>query len=161
MVCSTRWRPTPGCASRSTARRRPWTTTSRSGRRTSSASRASSRQGGLPSVFAGTGPDGSTVRCEYLLGGYGNGRDVLSLPDRIGHKLDVYVRAQLPAFGDDEILAMYGEDHSLPLPGYAGHVAAFNGEQDRYELRIATLAEYVTAQRGRSLPERSWPGELR
>ncbi|KRT64120.1 MAG: alpha-mannosidase-like protein, alpha-mannosidase [Chloroflexi bacterium CSP1-4] len=112
-------------------------------------------------VFAWTGPDGSTVRCEYLLGGYGNGRDVLSLPDRIGHKLDVYVRAQLPAFGDDEILAMYGEDHSLPLPGYAGHVAAFNGSQDRYELRIATLAEYITATRARSLPERSWPGELR
>src|SRR3990170_3358935 len=114
-----------------------------------------------PPVFAWTAPDGSTVRCEYLLGGYGNGRDVLSLPDRIAHKLEVYVRAQLPAFGDEEILVMYGDDHSLPLPGYAGHVAAFNGEQDRYELRIATLAEYIAATRGRSLPERSWPGELR
>src|SRR3972149_700740 len=42
-------------------------------------------------VFAWTAPDGSTVRCEYLLGGYGNGRGVLSLPDRIGDKLDGYV----------------------------------------------------------------------
>jgi alpha-mannosidase len=112
-------------------------------------------------VFAWSAPDGSTVRCEYLLGGYGNGRDLLSLPDRIERKLERYVDSQLAAFADDEILAMYGEDHSLPLPGYATLVAAFNGSQDRYELRIETLAEYVAATRPRAVPERAWTGELR
>ncbi|MGH2511560.1 MAG: alpha-mannosidase, partial [Candidatus Limnocylindrales bacterium] len=112
-------------------------------------------------VFDWSAPDGSVVRCEYLLGGYGNGRDLLSLPDRIEGKLDRFLETQLPAFGSDEILAMYGEDHSLPLPGYAGLVAAFNAGQDRYEIRIETLSEYLDATRQRSIAEKAWTGELR
>ncbi len=112
-------------------------------------------------VFSWVAPDGSSVRCEYLLGGYGNGRDILALPGRIERKLDVFLDVQRPAFGDDEMLAMYGEDHSLPLPGYAGVVAAFNAEQDRFEVRIETLSQYLDATRDRSIPERAWTGELR
>src|SRR5664280_192600 len=87
-------------------------------------------------AFSWSAPDGSTVRCEYLLGGYGNGRDILALPDRIERKLEVFRGIQRAAFGDDEILAMYGEDHSFPLPGYAPLIAAFNEGQDRYAVRI-------------------------
>ncbi|MGH2464735.1 MAG: alpha-mannosidase, partial [Candidatus Limnocylindrales bacterium] len=112
-------------------------------------------------VFHWSAPDGSIVRCEYLLGGYGNGRDILALPDRIERKLDIFLETQLSAFGSDEILAMYGEDHSLPLPGYAALVTGFNAAQDRYELRIETLAEYLDATRERSIAVREWTGELR
>lgn len=112
-------------------------------------------------VFTWSAPDGSSVRCEYLLGGYGNGRDILALPDRIGRKLEIYLEAQRSAFGDDEILAMYGEDHSLPPPGCAPLVAAFNEGQDRFELRIETLTEYVAATRDRATAALAWKGELR
>src|SRR6476659_1313556 len=67
-------------------------------------------------VFAWSSPDGSSVRCEYLLGGYGNGHDLLAIPDRIERRVDAYVESRRAAFGDDEILAMYGEDHAVPLP---------------------------------------------
>jgi alpha-mannosidase len=112
-------------------------------------------------AFGWFAPDGSTVRCEYLLGGYGNGRDILALSDRIERKLEVFVGTQRAAFGDDEILAMYGEDHSFPLPGYAPLVAAFNEGQDSYAVRIETLAEYIGATRERAVPALSWTGELR
>jgi mannosylglycerate hydrolase len=112
-------------------------------------------------AFNWSAPDGSTVRCEYLLGGYGNGRDILALPDRIERKLDVFLGIQRTAFGNDEILAMYGEDHSFPLPGYAPIVAAFNESQDRYAVRIETLTEYIEATHDRGVPAIAWTGELR
>jgi alpha-mannosidase len=105
--------------------------------------------------------DGSAVRCEYLLGGYGNGRDVLALADRIGPKLDVFVGLQRDAFGDDELIAMYGEDHGIPRAGYADLVEAFNRSQDRFEIRIETLAEALAATRRGAPPTQSWTGELR
>jgi alpha-mannosidase len=112
-------------------------------------------------AFRWLAPDGSSVRCEYLLGGYGNARDLLSLPDRIEHKLDRFLNDQRAAFGEDEVLAMYGEDHSLPLPGYAPLVASFNQRQDRYDVRIETLTEYIEATRGHAAPTLAWTGELR
>ncbi len=112
-------------------------------------------------AFAWSAPDGSVVRCEYLLGGYGNGRDVLALADRIGRKLEVFVELQRAAFGDDDLLAMYGEDHSIPRAGYADLIAAFNASQDRYEIRVETLAEALAPTRDRSAPQQSWRGELR
>jgi alpha-mannosidase len=112
--------------------------------------------------FTWSSPDGSAVRCEYLLGGYGNGRDILALADRIDRKLDVFVGLQRAAFGEDELLAMYGEDHSIPRPGYADLVTAFNESQDRYEIRIETLGEAIAAIRRTALPPTgSWTGELR
>src|SRR3990172_10173054 len=63
-------------------------------------------------LFAWTAPEGSNVRCEYLLGGYGNARDVFDRPDVIEPRLDAYLAEVGGAFGTDEVLAMYGEDHS-------------------------------------------------
>jgi alpha-mannosidase len=112
-------------------------------------------------VFTWQAPDGSEVRCEYLYRGYGNARDVFDLPGRIEAKLDSYVAEMRPWFGADEILAMYGEDHSLPLPGYVEMIEAFNAGQDRYAVRVETLGEYLDATRGRSRPTLTWEGELR
>jgi mannosylglycerate hydrolase len=112
-------------------------------------------------AFTWSSPDGSSVRCEYLLGGYGNGREVLALADRIGRKLEVFVAQQEASFGTDELLAMYGEDHSVPRPGYADLVAAFNAGQDAFEIRIETLPAALAAIRAASPPALSWQGELR
>jgi mannosylglycerate hydrolase len=112
-------------------------------------------------VFTWKAPDGSEVRCEYLCRGYGQAHDLFDLDDRIGRKLDVYQSVMEPFFGHDETLAMYGEDHSLPMPGYAAAIAHFNASQDRYDVRIETLATYIEATRDRSRATRTWTGELR
>ncbi|HEY3522167.1 MAG TPA: hypothetical protein VGK63_00565 [Candidatus Limnocylindrales bacterium] len=120
---------------------------------------------GVPSAidehaFTWTSPDGSSVRCEYLLGGYGNGREVLAVADRVGPRLESFVALQAPS-ADGQLLAMYGEDHSVPRPGYADLVAAFNESQDRFEIRIETLPEALDAISARSAPSLAWTGELR
>ena len=67
-------------------------------------------------AFRWIAPDGSTVRTEYLLGGYGNARDLFMISDPaiVRQRVARYVRSREPIFGDRPILAMYGEDHSLP-----------------------------------------------
>jgi 2-O-(6-phospho-alpha-D-mannosyl)-D-glycerate hydrolase len=121
---------------------------------------------GVPSeidrhAFTWRSPDGSAVRCEYLRGGYGNARDVFDDPQHIATKLGTYVAEVAELFGDDDVLAMYGEDHSIPLQGYADLVDGFNREQDRFRVRVATLGEYLAANGDRPVPDRSWSGELR
>ena len=86
---------------------------------------------GVPSVidrhvFEWRAPDGSAVRCEYLWRGYGNARDLFDDPARVPAKLATYLADVAPLFGADDVLAMYGEDHSIPLQGYADLVDAFN-----------------------------------
>jgi mannosylglycerate hydrolase len=112
-------------------------------------------------VFTWRAPDGSAVRCEYLYLGYGQARDVFDLADRIERKLEVYQSVMGPWFGDDDLLAMYGEDHSLPLPGYATAIADFNARQNRFDVRVETLGEYIEHTRGQAQPTKEWTGELR
>lgn len=112
-------------------------------------------------AFTWTAPDGSAVRCEYLLGGYGNGREILALAEHVGRKLEAFVELQASSFEGDDLLAMYGEDHSVPRPGYAQLVARFNERQDRFEIRIETLPEALAAIRGTDRPALAWQGELR
>lgn len=112
-------------------------------------------------AFTWRAPDGSAVRTEYLYRGYGQARDVFALPERIEAKLDAYASEMRPLFGDDDLLAMYGEDHSIPLPGYAAVVDAFNAASDRYEVRIETLGAYIEHARSASPATIAWDGELR
>jgi mannosylglycerate hydrolase len=68
-----------------------------------------------------------------------------------------------PWYGDGPVLAMYGADHAAPLPDLLEVVDAVNRGQDRYRVRLGTLAGYVLdragAGDGDGLP--SWRGELR
>ena len=112
-------------------------------------------------VFGWRSPDGSEVRCEYLVGGYDQAADLFDLDDRIERKLDVHLARMRPWFGESEILAMYGEDHSLPRPGYAAAIADVNARQDRFDVRIETLGEYIEQTRELARPKRTWTGELR
>ena len=63
-----------------------------------------------------------------------------------------------PFFGDDPVLAMYGADHSAPLPDLLDVVEEVNRGQDRYRVRLGTLAGYVLdgAAGGEELPR--WRG---
>jgi mannosylglycerate hydrolase len=111
-------------------------------------------------AFAWSAPDGSTVRTEYLIGGYGNAAGLFAYPDvaAAGRRL---LERLAPYFGADPVLAMYGADHSTPLPDLLDVVEEINRGQDGYQVRLGTLAGYVldAAAGGDDLPR--WQGELR
>jgi hypothetical protein len=120
---------------------------------------------GVPSdvdrnAFDWEAPDGSTVRAEYLLDGYGNGahlpddaKDLLALIER-------YLATYDDFLGPDEpLLWMNGTDHLFPKPWLSRVVAEANDVQDELHLRVGSLDEYIAAAPRDGLPR--WRGELR
>ncbi|MET7993958.1 glycoside hydrolase family 38 C-terminal domain-containing protein [Amycolatopsis sp. NPDC005232] len=119
---------------------------------------------GVPSgveghAFRWTAPDGSSVRVEYLAGGYGNAAYVFSDPGFFASRMAELGRRLRPSFGADPVLAMYGTDHSAPVGSLVKLVAGLDPAS--VDVRINTLAEYVGA---RDATDPSLPvvqGELR
>jgi mannosylglycerate hydrolase len=104
--------------------------------------------------------DGSQVRAEYLVRGYGAGagvpNDAKALVDR--------VRSYEHELGDllvGPILFTNGTDHQAPQPWLGRVVAEANGLQDDYELAVTSLAEHLHGDDvvHDGLPV--WRGELR
>ncbi|MGH3657018.1 MAG: hypothetical protein ACRDUA_10180, partial [Micromonosporaceae bacterium] len=111
--------------------------------------------------FAWRSPDGTAVRCEYLPGGYGNAAYLLADPDRAVERTEAHAIRMRTWFGDDPILAMYGTDHSAPLPSMMSTVARVDGDGAPVRLQLATLDDYLTrlSTEVDGLP--TWDGELR
>jgi mannosylglycerate hydrolase len=121
---------------------------------------------GVPSAvdhhtFLWAAPDGSTVTTEYLVGGYGNAAGLFSFPDDLDAAATRLLELLSPYFGADPVLAMYGTDHSAPLPELLGMVEELNRGQDRYRVRVGTLAGYVLDGNGHHDQLPRWQGELR
>ena len=118
---------------------------------------------GVPSAidktaFWWTAPDGSTVRAEYLVVGYGNGAaipdDAKALIRRIRTHED-----ELASFWLGPILFMNGTDHQVPQRWLGRVVAEANDAQDDYHLEVTSLPEYLSTAPTDGLP--AWTGELR
>jgi mannosylglycerate hydrolase len=125
---------------------------------------------GVPAVvdhhaFAWSAPDGSTVRAEYLAGGYGSAADLLDHGGAgagdLAVRVDRLEQGLRPWFGADPVLAMYGTDHSTPVPELLDLVDAVNRAQDRVEVRVGTLAGYLAAVGDGTGGLPAWRGELR
>ncbi len=121
-------------------------------------------------AFAWSSPDGSTVRAEYLVDGYGSGAFLFLIPDRAPARVAAFRHAMSAFYGDRSLLAMYGTDHALPAANLRELVNEVNQSSDEYAMRVATLPEYITAvadgwgteAADPGGPERSrWNGELR
>jgi 2-O-(6-phospho-alpha-D-mannosyl)-D-glycerate hydrolase len=120
-------------------------------------------------AFTWRSPNGSSVRAEYLVGGYGNGAYLLAVPDLLADKVARYVASSRAFYGDRSILAMYGTDHAVPSPRLARIVADANARRDDIAVRIETLSEYIrafdAAAADPSIPDPAaptvWTGELR
>ena len=118
-------------------------------------------------VFTWRSPDGSEVRTEYLVGGYGSGAYLLAVPDRLADKVARYVEAGQAFYGDASILAMYGTDHAVPSPRLAEIVADANTRRDDIVVRIETLTDYIRsfdadgAGASTAPAPPVWTGELR
>jgi mannosylglycerate hydrolase len=110
-------------------------------------------------AFVWRAPDGTAIRTEYLPGGYGNAAGILADPAGLGGAAAGHLARMRPWYGTDPVLAMYGADHSAPLPGLTSAVAATDGA---VQVRLSTLAEYLALfdpADTEGLPV--WAGELR
>jgi mannosylglycerate hydrolase len=120
-------------------------------------------------AFTWRAPDGSSVRTEYLVGGYGNGAYLLAIPDRLADKVARYVDSSRAFYGDRSILAMYGTDHAVPSPRLAQIVSDANARRTDIVVRIETLTQYIrafdAAVADPDVPDPAvapvWTGELR
>ncbi|MEV8408706.1 hypothetical protein AB0R12_23760 [Streptomyces niveus] len=115
---------------------------------------------GVPGhAFRWQAPDGSSVRTEYLAGGYGNAAYVFSDAGHFAGRMADLGRRLTPAFGADPVLAMYGTDHSAPVGSLVELVAGLDPAD--VDVTITTLADYL---RERDPHDGSLPvveGELR
>ena len=120
---------------------------------------------GVPSAvertaFRWTAPDGSGVRAEYLVAGYGNGaalpEDAKKLVGRLGA-----MEEEFASFLPDgaPMLLMNGSDHLRPQPWLGRVVAEANVLSDEFELAVTSLSEYLGSTSDDGLVE--WRGELR
>jgi mannosylglycerate hydrolase len=103
--------------------------------------------------------DGSTVRAEYLLEGYGNGA---ALPDDAKDLVEMVERFESDHAAyllDGALLWMNGTDHLLPKPWLGRVIEEANDLQDAYRFRVTSLISYLTSATTDDLPR--WQGELR
>ena len=112
-------------------------------------------------AFRWESPDGSWVRAEYLPSGYGNAAYLFAVPDRLDAAAHRFVEWARPWFGDDPVLAMYGTDHTAPVPDLAALVSRLNEVQDASDMRIATLAQYIGSAPALTPEDPCWRGEMR
>jgi mannosylglycerate hydrolase len=116
------------------------------------------------SAFCWRAPDGSEVRAEYLVNGYGNAAYLFAVPERFAGKVATYHEQMRAWYGDRSILAMYGSDHAVPVRNLEAQASAVTAAQDRYAMEIETLSRYL--ERARAADDSRgeltvWTGELR
>jgi len=121
---------------------------------------------GIPAVidrhaFRWEAPDGSWVRAEYLPAGYGNAAHLFAVPERLEAAAERFAEWARPWFGEDPVLAMYGTDHTAPVPELAGLVSHLNEIRAASRMEISTLASYIDAAPPLEADAPRWRGEMR
>ncbi len=118
---------------------------------------------GVPSAITKSGftwraPDGSSVRAEYLMTGYGNGAslpmDAKALVGRVNDHL-----ADVGSFLLGDLLYMNGSDHLPPQRHLGRVIAEANDLQDELDFEITSIAEYLRDAPADNLEV--WDRELR
>jgi mannosylglycerate hydrolase len=112
-------------------------------------------------AFRWESPDGSWVRAEYMPSGYGNAAGMFAVPDRLDAAAGRFLDWARPWFGDDPVLAMYGTDHTAPVPELAALVSRLNEVHAASNVRISTLAQYVAQAPAVTPDDPCWRGEMR
>jgi mannosylglycerate hydrolase len=110
------------------------------------------------SAFTWEAPDGSAVRAEYLVTGYGNGSSIPDDAKALVRRIADY-ETEVGSFLLEGMLFMNGTDHQEPQPWLGRVVSEANDIQDDYLLAVSTLGEYMAAEPTTGLPV--WRGELR
>ncbi|GAA1870288.1 glycoside hydrolase family 38 C-terminal domain-containing protein [Asanoa iriomotensis] len=98
-------------------------------------------------AFAWRAPDGTTVRTEYLPGGYGNAAGLMDEPAQVTRRAGDLAGMLAGWRFDGETtpaLAMYGTDHAAPAPDAPDLLAG--ADLADAKLRLGTLTEYFATQ---------------
>ena len=111
--------------------------------------------------FRWESPDGSWVRAEYLPSGYGNAAFLFAVPERLDAAAERFAEWARPWFDGDPVLAMYGTDHTAPVPELAALVSRLNEVQDASAMQISTLSGYIDAAAALTDADPCWRGEMR
>lgn len=120
---------------------------------------------GVPSAvdtnaFWWDAPDGSRVRAEYLVAGYGNGAAIPDDAKALIRRLQAHVEEMGPFLQPGApLLFMNGTDHQRPQAWLGRVVAEVNDLQKDYHLSITSLPQYLSKAPTDGLP--TWRGELR
>jgi Glycosyl hydrolases family 38 N-terminal domain/Glycosyl hydrolases family 38 C-terminal domain/Alpha mannosidase middle domain len=109
-------------------------------------------------TFSWEGLDGSSVRAEYMPRGYGSGAD-LAAAGQMAVQAEALHDSMRPFYGDDPPLAMFGNDHTEPIPELAVLVEAANERPEQLRVELKTLPAALEDIDGADLPH--WRGELR
>ena len=112
-------------------------------------------------VFTWEAPDGSAVAAEYLVDGYGNAAYLFAIPARVAERAAAFRQTMAPFFGDDDLLAMHGADHTQPVTDLVKLVRAHNSRATDGHLRITTLSGYSATSRHPTKEDPLWRGEMR
>jgi len=112
-------------------------------------------------AFRWESPDGSWVRAEYLAAGYGNAAGMFAAPDRLEAAAARFADWAAPWFDGDPVLAMYGTDHTAPVPELTALVSRLNEVHAGSAMRISTLAQYLDAAPALTPDDPCWRGEMR
>jgi mannosylglycerate hydrolase len=110
------------------------------------------------SAFFWRAPDGSEVRTEYLLDGYGNGATLPDDAKALVTRADEHV-SKFSTYLLGDVLLMNGSDHQAPQPFLGALLAEANGLQDDYRFELSSMAAYLDAAPSQGLAV--WEGELR
>jgi len=95
-------------------------------------------------AFTWVSPDGSSVRCEYLFDGYGNGLDMFALEGQLPALAPAYEERTRSWYEGNPVLAMLGTDHSAPPENLVQAVEGYNALAVQPALSIATLEEHLS-----------------
>jgi mannosylglycerate hydrolase len=109
-------------------------------------------------AFWWAAPDGSTVRGEYLVRGYGNGAAVPEDATALVRRVALH-EEEIRSFLLDGILLMCGTDHRWPEPWIGRVVSEANLLQEDFEMEVTSLARALSLAPLEGLPR--WAGELR
>jgi len=110
------------------------------------------------SAFWWRAPDGSQVRTEYLVDGYGNGALLPDDAKALVARVEKHVE-RFDSYLDEDVLLMNGSDHQSPQRFLGRLLAEANELQDDYHFEFSGLGAYLEGARHEGLP--TWEGELR
>jgi alpha-mannosidase len=112
-------------------------------------------------AFRWESPDGSWVRAEYLPVGYGNAAGMFAVPEALDAAADRLLDWAQPWFDGHPVLAMYGTDHTAPVPELAALVSRLNDVHDASAMQITTLGAYIDEAPPLTQDDPCWRGEMR
>ncbi|QBI20932.1 hypothetical protein ER308_16025 [Egibacter rhizosphaerae] len=111
-------------------------------------------------AFRWSAPDGSSVRAEYLVDGYGHAAHLLRVEDRLAVDVQRFQERRAGFMPEGHLLMLHGADHTAPPTDLPQRIRKADAQLDDVTVECSTLPAYLQAVRDQG-PLPTWHGELR